>query len=147
MANILIIDDDPDVGKYTSKCLRDAGHDVNWIQNEYWEQAEGEVESLIKANPSLTWDHLILDIAYNGDHFGGFWLFNSLVRKGLRPKWGAREIIFTSHMHEVSDLSQAVSGPAFNVRIFMDSAGIPFENAMSNNSFDRASLIAKIEAL
>ena len=140
MARILFIDDDQDVGKFTKESI-EKFHQVDWIRADYWQTAE----SLIVQIKEPVWDLLLLDLAYPTDIWGGIWLFNSLARKGFRDRWSRREIVYSKHFAQNSELQRANDGFMFGLRVFLDSANIPLDCALPNQSFDRVTLLEKIE--
>jgi CheY-like chemotaxis protein len=140
-AKILFVDDDEALGKYTKEALEARGHKVDWIREDAWERAAAAIDAIADKD----WDLLILDIKYPTDNWGGLWLYNQLVRKGLRSCWGGREIIYSQYFMGKVDLQKAKDSQMFTLRVFLDTANIPFDRAMSNQTFDRATLVQKID--
>ena len=140
MAAILYIDNDPTLGKYTNGALGPNGaqHTVDWVRKDYWQDAVAEVLSLT----SRKWDILILDIHYQTDDWGGIWIYNELVRKGV---WNQPEHVIVFSQYLGSNLKTASGDRMLVMKAFLDTAGIALDCALPNQDFDRASLLSTID--
>ena len=142
MARILFIDDNRDLGKFTKDRIEESGeHTVDWFGEDAWEITAKRIEAF----PDKSWDLLLLDIHYPTDEWGGLWLYNSLVRGGIGKSWEKRVIVYSQYFVENMDWSKVRDSQMLALRIFLDTANIPYDCALPNQDFDRATLLEKIE--
>jgi hypothetical protein len=153
MARILFIDDKRGVCNNMKQKLTDLGHTVETIANTLWSDALKEAQS--KMNEA--WDVLVLDIHYDSQHdserqgdFGGIWLYNGLVKLGLRTQW-RHTIVYSRYVptnwNMPHDLDTKSGGLAAAVRVFLDTADIPCHCALPNDTLTPDRLSEKITSL
>jgi CheY-like chemotaxis protein len=148
MARILFVDDKRGMCDNVKEKLTDLGHHVETIARTIWSDACKEAQN--KMNESY-WDVLVLDMHYDSQRdiarpgdFGGIWLHNDLVKLGLRAKW-RHTIVYSRYLPP--DWGKKSEGATLAVRVFLDTAGIPYDCALTNDAFSPDKLSERIASL
>ncbi|MCX6913667.1 MAG: hypothetical protein NT167_11565 [Verrucomicrobia bacterium] len=147
MAKVLFIDDNNAVCENVKDKLK-TFHEVITIQKLRWDDACDEAGEILEISEDNAFDVLVLDIRYptmrddpqQGD-LGGIWLYNKLVKRGLRAKW-KYTIIYTGFVP--LDWTVTSTGIELAIRVFLNTADIPYGSAVRKEAMDVDDLIAKI---
>ena len=143
MAAILIIDDRGSLGRNTKEALVKAGHGpVELVCNDYVGEFYDDITQTHFGEKH--WDVLVLDINFQTDDFGGVWLYNKLIHGGFHTNWN-HTIIYSKYAGD--NIAAADSGEAFDLRIFADTAGIPFDCVLPNTKGGRQLLVDRVNDL
>lgn len=142
MAKILLVDDRQESGETTRTALASEGHTVLWIQKDRVGPCQDELWE--KLNDS-TWDVLILDIQLGAEIYGGIWVYNHTVQAGYRERW-THTLVYSKH---AGSAIRAATHPSheFPIRVFVETAGIDFENVIMSNVGERKALLTRIAQL
>lgn len=151
MSSVLVVDDRVDLGEKTVEALRNAGFLAELVAREY----SGEFYDAIRlgyfgqeereALGVEAWDALVMDINWHTDKWGGIWLYNKLA-KYHRECWN-HTVIYTKYAGTRLPVANEDEGELFKLRIFVDSAGIPYDCVLDNVSGGRPKLVRKLEEL
>ena len=146
MARILFIDDKFGVCENIKEKLG-VSHQVEAIAKTLWSDASKEAQSKL-IEP---WDVLVLDMHYDSQHnlphqgdFGGIWLYNELVKLGFRSKW-RHTIVYSRHVPP--DWNAKSEGAALALRVFLNTADIPYDCAVPNDAVTPDNLNRRIADL
>lgn len=142
MANIILVDDREQSGKHTKESLEAEGHHVEWIQEERVGPCQDILWDALRAR---IWDILVLDIQLGAEVYGGIWVYNNSVQGGHRDRW-KHTIVYTKHSGPNVRIATHPSHE-FPIRVFVDTAGIPFENVVQSNVEGRQPLLDRISAI
>ena len=132
MANVLLIEDKPNVLATIEKALKEKGHDVVAI-------CESEVDPVLKALSMVfdneegrfppKWDFLVFDVNFPANKFAGIDIYNHLVAHDYRNHW-EETIVYTRYRlddgdHDSRSATESGVGPWDVVACFATTAGIP----------------------
>lgn len=143
--SVLIIEDVLRAAERIRDRLIGCGHHAEMICEEY----VGDFYDSVRNRPfaERVWDVLVLDVNFHTEHFGGIWLHNKLARNH-RDRW-KHTIVYTRYGG--TTVAGATDDPttheAFVMRVFADTAGIPFDCVLSNKVKGDQPLIDKINEL
>ena len=139
---VLIVDDRQDTGADTRKALEDAGFYAVLVSQQWVGDFYDEIRE--KHFHDETWDVLVLDVNFHRDACGGIWLYNKLAH-GHHLDCCGHTVIYTKYAG--ADIRGAKDGERLWLKIFADTAGIPFENILPNTTSKRQNLITRIKEL
>lgn len=139
MSSVLVIDDDQAKGEDIRDSLRKAGFMSELVCEEYL----GDFFERLRRNElqAQVWDAIVFDILFRKNRWGGVFLYNKLVGSGLRNRW-KETIIYTRYAGD--NVAGATEGEQFILRVFADTAQIPFECVLPNFISGRTNLITKL---
>src|SRR5216683_2671519 len=145
MASVLIFNDRQVQAEIQEEAAGAAGHKIQLVVEH---NVQAAVQSLQNHLASSVWDVLVLDIDIEHvDPFGGIWIYNRLAAGVGRARW-QHTIIFTKWLNQNQKLAHATFGShEFVLRVFADTAGIPFDNVLSNKMDTQPALVARIKEL
>jgi CheY-like chemotaxis protein len=136
---VLILEDNQSKGEQLREALERAKHHATLAFDDYWEGLRDKAVALLEKD---FFDVVVLDIHFSTDALGGFHVHNELVRRDARWHWG-HTLLFTRYA--IPKIEKATSGEAFWVRLFAETACIPFDCVFSKDAQD--DLVKKIEQL
>jgi len=150
MAKVLFIDDVNAVCENVKERL-EPYHEVITIQKRRWDDACDEAGKILGISEDNAFDALVLDLHYDSQHedarqgdFGGIWIYNELVRLGLRARW-TDTIIYSRLVPP--NWNAASTGKELAIRVFLNTADIPYDCAVLNTLMGVDNLIDKIAEL
>lgn len=140
---LLVVDDFPKQADHVATACRKQGHHVDVVDEDRLEDATDAVRRLLLEHE---YDVLILDMAWTSDLYAGIHLYNRLQHQDIyRDKW-EHTIVYTQHTGaDIRNASKQSS--TFPIRIFVETAGIPFENVLNNKTHGRLPLLERLEEL
>jgi len=140
---IVVVDDTRSQRDLIKERIGSAGHDVYTFDFANTKQAANVVETKLKQQ---TADFLVLDIDFEYDQYAGIWLYNDLVRRGLRKRW-RHTIIYSKHIPEGKSLRKSSDGMELNLRIFIDTANIQDNCALAKAKMNQDDLLDIMESI
>lgn len=141
MAKIILLEDRPEEASRKIAFLQSARHSVNWIRRASDDERTTSASEALLAS---TYDFLVLDI-FLEDKFGGIHIYNRLIHSQLRKRW-SHTLIWS--MYTGPRVKEATYGEhEFPIRVFVETAGIPYENVFASHSGGAAPILQRIDEL
>jgi len=142
MSVVLIVEDTEFEAERIVNVLSEKGHEAHKIVRDQFEDAGDAAEEWLKqhASEKTPVDVLVLDIKFKNSGFGGTFIYEHLIRKGLRRHWKHTIVCSVWKDLEGTQMSETV-------KVFLLNTFIPEENWIPKNTKSNERLIARIDGL
>jgi hypothetical protein len=145
LSSIILIDDSPVTRNNISQALTGAGHTVLAVPEDTKIGFLMSLTHQFQETPDNVWDFLVLDIQYGSSLYGGIWLYNDLVAGNYRKNW-RHTLIYSRHVADRPE--EATSGEALVLRVFVETARIPYlDYCVNSYKGGRQELLTRIQHL